>query len=917
MSQLEINFINKICEELLILNGTDFEYFCQKIFGLILGNSIIHKGHNLCAKPVGYTADLNTEDYEIVGQCGTDNDYFEPLEEPKPIKDIKSAIKNHPRTKKIFLFVNQRGSGGKISTLNDKIDSEHFAQKISLIDSEKIANIIFNNIAKVEIIEEILHEYLPLSYEYYKILPQTNRIPDFTSKRYFERKDEEKIVIDGLKKNGFVQIYGISGVGKTEIAKSILNTLKNDYETAIWIDGESTDNIDFYSVHVSRFNSFINLSTLIENYKIIVVFDNYNKNVKSLYENFVSINNNYSICIVTSLQKNIHNDELFYELSFVNDEIAKSILMETDKKPENDQAEKIIKYVGGYPLLLSIIRDLIAEESIFSWNDIIEDINPVSIEDPEKNVKIATRILGKISIGYEEELTWISILKSNSICKEFFEFVISKTGIRCLKSRSLIKHTEPNYYTIHQVILDAILLIFPRDEYIDRPKKHQILEDYLKLENERKSAGYFNFIFLHTEFINTVYHSLSFESSLKKNILYLKVQARDFEKGNWYLEELKSYKMNYNNRIDLLLEIEKIEIELSNFNKTGVKDRYNDICSRYIEHLENIIKNITNENDRRFLNHHLGKLYIQQKEYDNAIKVFKEILKTHPDSDSAKLHLARIYTKYKFEDYKEEFEELIDKVLTQDNHWEKQSLSVLLSIYELIAQNRMQKYRKIYIDDNINSFLENIFYSLLFGFDQPFGLLAKLAGHLGYNMTEQYIEICEKLPLPATINENNELKYDFATINAIYYRLLKYEEINDKEKMDKVYRIAKTYFKSCILNDYQRVKYVDLLIDAENFQEAKEELIKTDDGNPFYFQKLCKIERGLGKTEESLIAIDKAIELNSDKLYFSAFLHDKAITISDKNVSEAISILESALSYEKNERTLKSWNETLAEWKKI
>ena len=113
MSFLKRVFAKKIVDDLVVLNGTEFEQFCKPIFELIVSDIAIHKGSNLYAKPISRTVDFSSNNFEIVGQCGTDNNYFDvfgkeydeliklKVEKTKPIKDVKSALKNSSQCSKI------------------------------------------------------------------------------------------------------------------------------------------------------------------------------------------------------------------------------------------------------------------------------------------------------------------------------------------------------------------------------------------------------------------------------------------------------------------------------------------------------------------------------------------------------------------------------------------------------------------------------------------------------------------------------------------------------------------------------------------------------------------------------------------------------------------------------------------------
>jgi tetratricopeptide (TPR) repeat protein len=241
-------------------------------------------------------------------------------------------------------------------------------------------------------------------------------------------------------------------------------------------------------------------------------------------------------------------------------------------------------------------------------------------------------------------------------------------------------------------------------------------------------------------------------------------------------------------------------------------------------------------------------------------------------------------------------------------------------MYDILSKNNMSKFRKEYIDDNIDDFVNRLFYSLSFGFEQPFQLLSNLSSYLSYNQKDIYYDICENLPLPSTIETNDNIKFAFATIQVAYYKNLKYSDSPKKnEKMKKAFEYAEIYYKSIDLDDYQRGKFVDLYIENKNFSEALEELDKYQQkNNAFYFQKLSKTYRGLKQYDKSLEYIGKAIKLlgaDGNKNYLSAFLNDKADTLKLKGeIDKAIGSLKQAIDFQTNSKTKDRWNIKLTNW---
>ncbi len=911
MNLLERNFVKSFTDELSNLNGTEFEYVCRPILSMILKEQVEHKGHNLYGKPVGYTADFLAENCKIIGQCGTEPVYFEDFS--KPIKDIEKAIRNHPNCDKIYLFANQRGSGGRITLLHEEINEHKFDKTIIVYDSEKCVNVVLENINATKKIEEIL-EYLPKTKEYYKILPQSNRLPDFKS-QYFERSEEQEI-LDHFEEHDFIQIYGVSGIGKTELSINLAHSLKNNFETIIWIEGEPIENdqFDLSSVHISRFNSTINLEFLLHRHKTLVIVDNLNEKVQSFIDLFTSNNYKKSKCIITSLQRNLTILESF-NLSFLKNETAQKILNGITPKPNDGIVEVILNSVQGYPLVLRLIKSAV-ENNEFTWTEIVDEIELLRDFEDDKNKKLSERIIGKFLDTHSKELTVINILNKKIISRHFSEFVLGKTGVKALDKRSLINIQDSYYFSIHQLILDSIREKTNIDAHINF--FNDKLLDYLNKFNEIKSISYYKFLLNHRQFIRVTYDNLPADNNLKKVILYAIIQSSDFfSQPDWIITEIKNLNLSPSKRFqDLLLFIEEQEIRL--FQLKNKKEEYSKVSGEIIASLNSILSEVHDQNFQRVILHHIGKFYAKINHLVSAKKFFSEVLEIDKEADYASLQLARIDIKNR--DFRKA-EATIKNVLGKEINLDHQSLAILLSFYELIANRNLSELRTNFIDKNTDFFLKVLLSSIDTNFDHPYRVLEKLSGHLAYMVPEVYRAICEALPLPSNMESSNQLKLAYATINLAYFKLLKFSKdqiIKLDEKMNEAFLSSERYFLSVELeNDYEKKKLHDLYI-HNNLPEKAIEILSSFDNkeNPFYFQNLCKAQRLMGEFEPSLRSIDIAIENGNElnRFYKAALLHDKAETLKAMNDKECISVLEAAIKLQTNPKTITFWQEKKQLW---
>lgn len=226
-----------------------------------------------------------------------------------------------------------------------------------------------------------------------------------------------------------------------------------------------------------------------------------------------------------------------------------------------------------------------------------------------------------------------------------------------------------------------------------------------------------------------------------------------------------------------------------------------------------------------------------------------------------------------------------------------------------------------YIDNQIDSFVVKIIDAIDSRYDQPYNILGKMSGHLSYNFPEYFESIIDNLPIPANIDFNDNLRFNFALTLLGVYKYLKYNGGNEVNglKMAKVYTLAKANFElSDLISDYRKSQYVELLIEAEEFDLAEIQANNFEDENEFNFQKWSKIYRGQRKFADAIDAANKAINFNKvqqDK-YLSAFLNDRAEAENECGMNICLNTLSEAINKQTNVKTKAQWITKLNDWTK-
>lgn len=906
---LERNFKIHVKNNLLALNGEEFERFSRLILELVLNEKVVHKGQNLFAKPVGYTADFADTKYEVIGQSGTDEGYFDDFK--KPLKDIESALKNHSTAKMIYLFSNRYAGTARLGDLIKDAKDNKIIQQIIPFDSERIAEVILEKIIASHIVDDIF-KYLPSAYQLYKLLPKTSQIPSHKG-NYYERAEESEI-LDKLSKKSLIQIYGLSGIGKTEITINVAQKLLEKYNTVLWIEGDSIQNsrIDFNSIKISKFDKRINLSTILETYKVCIVFDNINNGASDIYDAFSRHNKKNSVCLISSLTKSL-DDNHSIKLSEVSDEIATKILFNGNPELEEAKRSNILTYTGKHPLILRILSSSIQNE-ILDWDSLIHELEEINrLRDVDRNQTIAKRIIGKIKQVCEKELAVLNFIANRFITQSFLEKLIGKIGIRKLLDNAVLGKDDTKNYSTHQIVLDSIKSEVTNIQWTDEFTLN--VKGYLMEHSEIKDIEFYNVMFNHRDLLDKISDN-STDIELKRVVLYSILQCTDItltneidlliDKIRPLIAENKSYYEN-------LLSIELAEINLFRINKKKEKRKYKEETEKAIEMLTGYIESAKSDLHRATILHHIGKFYFKIGENTLALEKFEEVLTITPKDPFALLQIARIASKAKNTGKVKEITEIVFGLSTCP-------ISVLLSFYELIAFNDYSDLKKTFIDEKIESFVVKIVDALDSRYDQPYSILGKISGYLSYNFPSYFEIIVDNLPTPANVDFNDKLRFSFSLTLVSYYKYLKYnggKEVNEK-RMDKVLALAKVNFEASSLDsDYKKSQYVDLLIEAEEYDLAEQKTNDFEDENEFNFQKLSKIYRGQGKFDEAIDAANNAINFNQEqkKSYLAAFLNDRAEAENGCTKATCLDTLKEAIEKQTNDKTKAEWTNKLDVWK--
>lgn len=901
-------FKNAIVRDMSSFNGTQFEDFCQVLLRLILNDDdILHKGCNLNGKPVSYAVDIKTEDCKIVGQSGTDTDYFSKADFEKPMGDIRGTEKNNPLCEVLYLFSNQRASDAQHTGLATKINAESPSFEVKIYDVEKIAETIYENVNAPRCNE--VWQYLTESSQFYDIFPKRNCIPQ-SSLYYVQRDKESKAFQALLETQSIVEIVGVSGIGKSEFAKQVTKDISQNFESLFWINGSEYKSLD--SVKLCRFGYEVNLRFVLENYKSLLIVDNLNENVAKLNEDFQKANKHESKCIITSLKQSL-SDALTYKLPCMEDELICKYIDSFGLSISETERKKLVTLVAGYPLAVNMICAS-AKDDLFSIGELLSDGALQKLED-EHNQRLSERIVRKIYDKYAAELNLLSYIDCQVISSDLLRVIVDRIRLKYLCRYSVLQQEDAYTFRIHQVVLDAIKCIAHIPDLKELADK---LSCYLDNKNHQKDIPFFTLFHHNVSFIDKVYHNADTTEEQKKVILYSRLQAENtFSDPLKYLSLINELTLQPANSLyDCLLQADKNEIELS----ATKREEFSEKAKNIIVDLESELKKTTDENIKFELLHHIGKLYVKLREGENAKPYFENALMICPKAYATMLQLAKIAHNSKPSDISKA-KEYVSTILDDNIKGHDVPLTIVLACYSVfLSKKAYSDLEDKYIESNFENFSNVIMNSLLNFNNQAVPTLGSFAYSFAYIKPEfmrRTFELLQKLP--AASSDNMYIRA-CANLKAVEYKL----EIDQKsDKAKTIFKEAEYYFELLNLKekeegrskDYMRKRYQELLMDAEEWKQALEFSANFDDkDSEFYYQNVAKIYQNLQDYPLAIENIDKAIAKVSDTDYKSSFLWNKACILYDMGDKESLKILQEAIDMRKEDKAKDEWKEMLNKW---
>ena len=858
--------VQRVTDSLAVLGpGSVFERFGVILIEFLLDIDLVQRGSSIGGSPVGGALDATTSDGKIVVETSILKTYFDGSM-AKPSGDLAHALKLAPLVEDIYLLGSQRAQTGVIEAFTSKIgkSKQMAGRRVHVMDGRAIAEAIVDKLMLQDGAIDALSEILPMLGDIRDDHPASLRAPPLTP-LYVKRGTVDAELDRRLATNSVVEICGIGGIGKSQVAAACLARHRARFEYSFWVNARDIDGVEHLSsVQLRRGGAARNVSALLRKNRTLLVLDDAHHSL--LADHLASLCGPASKVLVT--RRNVTPGA--YVVPMMGKRRAREVLGKNLPSPPTEKVfQTIWTAVGGHPLSLRLINS--AVHAGVPIDEIAEDCASIpKLADDE--MALADRILGRLRPLLENELS-VFLWAGQPYCdKSFLRAVIGPISLSMLEQYGLTAPESAASVRIHDIVFAALNVA----NWLS-PKRAAEIDDHLA-----------NVIRRH---VRDDGHGLQTIA----NQLHGKI-ARNVENGDRRPALLYALAVIWTGsavRVDLLPEpladaetlasesarehelailvvLETIEARGRHLRQvlgnTAANEWASSILPAY-DHLEGM-RDLSPRQIAE-IRHHRAKTLRFLGLLEEAERMFEDVVADYPLND-AKLQLVRLVNQRR--DGHARARRYAEEIIAAHQEGGEVSSSLLMALGDTLNGARATWAGDL-VDLHEELFLREALYSASAGVSQGYHSVASFVRALVWHAPERVGGIIARLPEPTPLMLDDdqsrggyaEIMFHAATVG------------NDRSLLA---RALDTYETLKSPDTYQKRKWGETLYRLDRFPEAEQLLESFDDenGRIWLAHSLSQVKLELGKLGEALTLVDEAVEgaVGIHRRYRSSFLLQRA-----------------------------------------
>lgn len=895
--------VMRLIPEVEALSPADLETVSVCLLRAIEGRDFIHRGLNEEGRPTKATVDAFNDEGDVTLEVGSEKGYFsDPFE--KVSNDVRHAIRLRPDTQQIYLCSSRALRNSDEPGVQKAASDAANGCKVTVYCQRRLAEKIYEYSITKDTLWEALEFFFPSLRELREVHALTHSHPSVPAEAV-GRDDLVVKLAEVLQRVGIVYIHGMSGMGKTWVARQLIGTVNDKYDSILWLDpGEFDDHSDLKGIRIARFGQSLNLMHRLTDAHCLLVIDDLRTGLQGL---LTQISGTNSHCIVTSqlAPDTVVPDGSTCLLPSLGRESINSVL-----RPGNILDEQIVETIwrktGGHPLSLAIIRDTATAEGV-SYQHIAREIDTLpDWEDAATAVTIIDRVLSRHSASVARELGVLKWLGSRQIDPRLLLAMGTLQSVGKLRRRSFVTESVSGLLTLHDILLTCL------SHYAPEPGGTDPAQSFWKYFEDNWWTAPYHFrrsVQLHADKFTHWRTEHDATPCIQEYVGLLAENSGAIESARLAVLLDLDFAPFANNDVALFCLVEAHEFACRQIHG----DERVVPAELAIEKIDAIIDGLQDGQTCANLHHHRGKFLRYAKRYPEMEQAFETALSMDPTAYQAHLQLARIAVRKKqWDNARAHIEAILEAYINDDL---SVAITLVLDVFAMLGHQDLRPLLTKYIANDPILLRKALTFAGVQGYSQPFATVARLSKQLYYSAPALVSELSQHFDVPAPgILQPDEA---FQIAEFLKGKAKAEAETHSEEVSVKQWGLIVDYYQAADVSQaYQKQMYAECLNGMGRFAESIA-ILETENlanATHWFRHRYAEALLGVGRLEEALTQILLAIDGLSGLQYRSTYLNVKARIWRRRGMLIALDTLRDAIDVCDNEKYRSRLSSTLTLW---
>jgi tetratricopeptide (TPR) repeat protein len=744
---LRRRYVRDLILDLQQVGGARLEQLIRPFWDHLAGGPVIARGLNVEGAPVGDNVDAVWPDGSV-SEASSDAKYFvKPYS--KPNKDLRHALKLDPTATRVRLFSTRTADSTAMAYFKRRKTALKLRGiELDVWDGRRIAEYIVDKLLIDERFVARVGDALPNLRRISEQNAASARVPALDP-LYGGRADDEDVVLARLNLNKALVLFGLGGIGKTELACAIAHRERDKFELAVWVDGEGIAGFEQLRAFDIRLNGYrLNVLGLLSLHKTLLILDNIGVDLD--VNQLAGACNSDSRVLITS---RVEFGTTPVQLGFVGRERTRQIISAGVQTECPDHVlDAILATVDGHPLVLRMLNQFSKEGH--DWDLVKEQCLHIVGAPDEKRQTVARRILERHLDVLGGELAFFAWCGSATVDRDLFEAALGLIGREKLQRWGLIARGQSDAIRLHDVVFESVKRLVDRLP-VESQRFESALETYLCRQISPKSLGFFRVVNRHRGLIEGL-----LTISQRPGVLrYAYLHGRPASQLTSQLIGDPDQDANLEPRGDrkawVLSIVESIEVDYRRTRDLGDKANAKEVLRRRLQIFDRLLANNSlSDEEREIVRHHKGKSLLKVGQEKEALKTFQEVAAEPGNHYATKLQIARL-SENDPEFAKSLIFEIIDAEYVRPG---SVSMSVLLETLGTLRRRHLRQFVDEVTSQYGKFMCQQIKAAACSGEDQPIHAFAGVGPDWSYKHPELFLEVLQEieLGLPEDAEDDDE-----------------------------------------------------------------------------------------------------------------------------------------------------------------